>query len=198
MANMGSSATHRASEEPKSLAPLQQTTSTVPTDADPSLNGSPSHPMNAREIDPEHLRDTANQSTGFMPLLRAQTAGGHPVDTSQPAFPVYHRKIGNPTPLGLMGFATTTFVLSLYNCGARGVSHPQLIVALCVATGGLAQFTAGVWEFAVGNTFGAAAFCMYGSFWWSYAACYIPWFGITKAVPEDEMADAMGLYLSGT
>jgi len=34
------------------------------------------------------------------------------VDTSQPSFPVYHRKFGNPSPLGLFAFALTTFVLS--------------------------------------------------------------------------------------
>lgn len=34
---------------------------------------------------------------------------------SQPAFPVYHRRFANPAPLGLCGFALTTFMLSLIN-----------------------------------------------------------------------------------
>lgn len=34
---------------------------------------------------------------------RAVSPGGHPVDSSQPAFPVYHRKFANPAPLGLLG-----------------------------------------------------------------------------------------------
>ncbi|CED83760.1 hypothetical protein [Phaffia rhodozyma] len=29
-------------------------------------------------------------------INRAITPGGHPLDTSQPAFPIYHRKLGNP------------------------------------------------------------------------------------------------------
>ena len=34
---------------------------------------------------------------------RYVTPGGHPADSSQPAFPVYHRKLANPAPLGLLG-----------------------------------------------------------------------------------------------
>ena len=33
---------------------------------------------------------------------------GHPEDRTQPAFPVYHRKLANPAPLGLSAFALTT------------------------------------------------------------------------------------------
>jgi len=91
------------------------------------------------------LRQLAN------PLLFL-SAGGHPQDNSQPAFPVYHRRFANPAPLGLFGFAATTFVLSLYNVGARGVAAPNAVVGLAIGYGGLAQFVAGVWEFAAGNT----------------------------------------------
>ena len=40
------------------------------------------------------------QSGGAM--SRFVTPGGNPIDSTQPAFPVYHRKFGNPAPLGLM------------------------------------------------------------------------------------------------
>ncbi|KAE8210473.1 hypothetical protein CF327_g5660 [Tilletia walkeri] len=149
----------------------------------------------------EHGTATGNgndpQFQGGVKTYRAYTAGGHPQDTSQPAFPVYHRKFGNPAPLGLFGFALTTYVLSMYNVQARGVSEPNVVVGLAVGYGGLAQFVAGIWEFASGNTFGATAFCSYGGFWWSYAAILIPWFGITDAVPKEELASALGIYLSG-
>jgi hypothetical protein len=69
---------------------------------------------------------------GGAPTQRAVTPGGHPQDTSQPAFPVYHRKFANPAPLGLFGFAATTFVLSLYNVGARGVSAPNAVLGLAI------------------------------------------------------------------
>jgi succinate-acetate transporter protein len=76
----------------------------------------------------------------------------------------------NPAPLGLSAFALTTFVLSLVNCEARGVSIPNIVVGLAYFYGGLAQLVAGMFEIAVGNTFGAVALGSYGGFWGSWAA----------------------------
>src|SRR5271154_5221082 len=40
------------------------------------------------------------------------------------------RKFANPGPLGLCGFALTTFVLSLANVHARGVTTPNIVIGL--------------------------------------------------------------------
>jgi hypothetical protein len=56
-----------------------------------------------------------------------------------------HRKVGNPAPLGLFGFALTTFLLSLLNWHTRGVSEPNLVVGAAFAYGGLIQILAGMW-----------------------------------------------------
>jgi uncharacterized protein len=71
----------------------------------------------------------------------------------------------------------------------------MLMVAL--AYGGLAQFCAGMWEFACGNTFGALAFTSYGAFWISFATLFIPFFGIAAAYDADpsEFTNALGHYL---
>ena len=81
----------------------------------------------------------------------------------------------NPAPLGLAGFAATTFMLSMIN--ANLVNHLALtgVLGLAIAYGGIAQLIAGIWEFRTGNTFGAVAFCSYGAFWisstsWSRSA----------------------------
>lgn len=144
-----------------------------------------------------------NGYQGGAPTQRAVTPGGHPLDNSMPGFPVYHRKFANPAPLGLLGFAATTFLLSLINVGARGVTSNAGIVGMAIGYGGTAQFIAGVWEFAAGNTFGATAFCSYGAFWWSFAITLIPWFNVagafTKAFGEEaETTEAqfLGLYLA--
>ncbi len=71
-----------------------------------------------------HAPTAAPGYGGGVHTFRALTPGGHPMDSSQPAFPVYHRKFANPAPLGLFGFAATTFVLSMYNVKARGVTVP--------------------------------------------------------------------------
>src|SRR5579884_2163066 len=68
----------------------------------------------------------------------------------------------DPAPLGLAGFALTTFLLSGHNASFI----PDLIwVGFALFYGGLAQFCAGMWEFRNRNTFGATAFSTYGGFW---------------------------------
>jgi succinate-acetate transporter protein len=70
----------------------------------------------------------------------------------------------NPAPLGLSGFAMTTFILSIVNAGLV-VKTDANFVGLAIAFGGLAQLLAGMWEFRAGNTLGATAFSTYGAFW---------------------------------
>jgi len=88
--------------------------------------------------------------------------------------PTTGRKFANPAPLGLSAFALTTFVLSLINIGVRGVAEPNIVVALAFGYGGLVQLLAGMWEMAVGNTFGATALSSYGGFWLSLAIVLTP------------------------
>ncbi|KAI9051892.1 hypothetical protein LZ554_004148 [Drepanopeziza brunnea f. sp. 'monogermtubi'] len=88
--------------------------------------------------------------------------------------PTTQRKFANPAPLGLSAFALTTFVLSLINIGVRGVSQPNIVIALAFGYGGLVQLLAGMWEMAVGNTFGATALSSYGGFWLSLAILLTP------------------------
>jgi uncharacterized protein len=103
----------------------------------------------------------------------------------------------DPGPLGLAGFAGTTFVLSLINSGLVGAGHLvgggllPLVAALALAYGGIAQFTAGIWEFRTGNTFGAVAFCSYGAFWISF------YFVVQAAgsLAPTEIFSGLGLYL---
>jgi len=74
-------------------------------------------------------------------------------------------KPANPAPLGLAGFALTTFVLSMINANWVSGADTPVVLGLALAYGGVAQLLAGMWEFRVGNTFGAVAFTSYGAFW---------------------------------
>jgi uncharacterized protein len=68
----------------------------------------------------------------------------------------------DPAPLGLAGFALTTFLLS----GHNATWIPDLIwIGPAIFYGGMAQFAAGMWEFRNRNVFGATAFSTYGGFW---------------------------------
>jgi succinate-acetate transporter protein len=97
----------------------------------------------------------------------------HDVHTAAPvatAPAVAAATIADPAPLGLAGFALTTFILSGHNAGFI----PDLVwVGLALFYGGVAQFAAGMWEFRRGNTFASTAFSTYGGFWLSLAVFVI-------------------------
>ena len=99
----------------------------------------------------------------------------------------------DPLPLGIAGFALTTFMLSVYNAGWVSMRGSSIVFAVALAYGGLAQLLAGMWEFRRGNTFAAAAFSSYGAFWISLFA-FAQFFakGITN--PADAN-NALALYL---
>jgi succinate-acetate transporter protein len=79
------------------------------------------------------------------------------------------KKFANPAPLGLTGFALTTWMLSMVNAGWYTGAGVSLVLACAFAFGGTAQFVAGLMELPRGNTFGVVAFCSYGAFWWTFA-----------------------------
>jgi succinate-acetate transporter protein len=103
--------------------------------------------------------------------------------------------IANPAPLGLSGFALTTFVLSVVNTGILVEKNTAIVIGLAVFYGGIAQFAAGMWEFRTGNTFGATAFTSYGAFWLSFGAILIPGFGVVLDTASAN--SAVGVYLLG-
>ncbi len=72
----------------------------------------------------------------------------------------------NPAPLGLAGFATTTILLSLGNAGILAVN--DVVMAMAVFYGGIAQIVAGIFEGKENNTFGFVAFTSYGCFWLTF------------------------------
>lgn len=78
-------------------------------------------------------------------------------------------RFSNPAPLGLAGFALTTWLLSMINAGWFSGDAMNMVLAVAMAYGGTAQMIAGVMELPRGNTFGATAFVSYGAFWWSFA-----------------------------
>ena len=55
------------------------------------------------------------------------------------------RKIANPAPLGLCGFALTTFMLGCIQMNVRGITQPNIIVGPALAYGGLVQLLSGMW-----------------------------------------------------
>jgi len=162
----------------------------------------------------EHMsheeRQTAERAArfGYGPLSHVRTDASNRLPAFGGEFQpglyrgVEGRKFANPAPLGLSAFALTTFVLSLINLGTRDITEPNIVVALAFGYGGLVQLLAGMWEMAVGNTFGATALSSYGGFWLSFAIVLTPGgFNIAETI---EKADGLtgfhasfGLFLMG-
>ncbi|KAL6716680.1 Meiotically up-regulated protein 86 protein [Lecanora helva] len=154
----------------------------------------------------EHQTAKAAARFGYGPLAHVNTQtdrlpafGGE----AQPGLykQVKNRGFANPAPLGLSAFALTTFVLGLINMGTRGLSEPNLVVGIAFGYGGLVQLLAGMWEMAVGNTFGATALSSYGGFWLSFAIILTPGgFQIQDQLSTagpTAFDDEFGLYLMG-
>jgi succinate-acetate transporter protein len=180
----------------------------------PALNGD--HATQAKDFDMatrgmSHEEKTAAQNAarfGYGPLAHMRTNN----EATLPAFGgefqpglykgVEGRKFANPAPLGLSAFALTTFVLSLINLGTRNVHVPAIVISLAFGYGGLVQLLAGMWEMAVGNTFGATALSSYGGFWISFAIILTPGgFEIEETVISGQSSkalyDSLGFYLMG-
>src|SRR5579884_2591688 len=111
------------------------------------------------------FRLPATSVSVLAPRLDAGEKGGSMAAVVEPATTrtiVEPVPVADPAPLGLAGFALTTFLLSGHNASFI----PDLIwVGPALFYGGLAQFLAGMWEFRNRNVFGATAFSTYGGFW---------------------------------
>jgi succinate-acetate transporter protein len=79
-------------------------------------------------------------------------------------------KVADPGPLGLAGFAMTTFCLSSANANLWHGAGVAAALSLAFFYGGIAQLLAGMMEFIRKNTFAAVAFTSYGAFWLSLYA----------------------------
>lgn len=102
--------------------------------------------------------------------------------------------LADPVPLGIAGFAMTTFALSCVNAGFfGGAASGPMVLGLAIFYGGLVQLLAGMWAFRRGETFVAVAFSSYGGgFWLSYF--FLSYF-IAPHLAPSVAGDAVGLYL---
>lgn len=101
-------------------------------------------------------------------------------------------RISNPVPIGVAGFALTTFTLGMYTAGIFNPKGMILVFALAAFYGGLTQFIAGFFALARGDLFPAAFMTTYGAFWFTFVALYL--FVIPHAGPVAG-PQAAGVYL---
>jgi succinate-acetate transporter protein len=99
-------------------------------------------------------------------------------------------RVADPGPLGLAGFAMTTFALSSANAHLWSGAGVAAALGLAFFYGGTVQLLAGMWEFVRKNTFAALAFSSYGAFWLSFYA-------LEKFNLPGGGTDTVGIFLLG-
>ncbi|KIK25164.1 hypothetical protein PISMIDRAFT_642572 [Pisolithus microcarpus 441] len=108
----------------------------------------------------------------------------------------YERTYGNPTPVGMLAYATVILCSSLLTLHAGNVYTPNVVLLFATFYGGITQTLVGLMEMFLGSVF-----LTFGSFNFSYGALYLPSIGIAAAysvdgIPTEEFYHAVGLFLS--
>jgi uncharacterized protein len=99
---------------------------------------------------------------------------------------------GNAAPLGLAGFAVTTFMLCMVNAKLVNIAVEPVVFGVALMFGGIAQLIAGTIQFRNGSTFTGVLFTGFGAFWLSlYAIAEF----FLKDVPTAQVGHALGLFL---
>jgi succinate-acetate transporter protein len=99
---------------------------------------------------------------------------------------------GNAAPLGLAGFAVTTFMLSMINAKLINIGVEPVVFGVALMFGGIAQLIAGTIQFRNGSTFTGVLFTSFGAFWlslWAIAEFFL------KDVPPAQVGHSLGLFL---
>lgn len=104
--------------------------------------------------------------------------------------------LGNPAALGWAAFGLTIFMQSCYNTGMLNDSTIFLILPIAFFYGGIVQILAGMWEYAVANTFNATTFLSYGAFWLAYATYqrYVAPEWVVNHVSDYDVRQAVGVF----
>ncbi|SPO30490.1 uncharacterized protein UTRI_06420 [Ustilago trichophora] len=111
-------------------------------------------------------------------LTRTVTAGGHEVDSSQPGFPVYHRRIANPFPLVCIATGASVLMLGFILTGNRGITNPAIFMAMGLPLGMIGNFAACMFAFAEGSTYLATIGGTLAGLLGGAGMLFLPWTGI--------------------
>ncbi|KAL4954124.1 GPR1/FUN34/yaaH family-domain-containing protein [Aspergillus filifer] len=87
------------------------------------------------------------------------------------------KKLGNPTPICLMGFLIASTPHACMLMGWRGAGGlGSALVPVYIFFGGIVQIIGAIGEWIIGNTFTCAIFFTYGTFWLAQGGGLMPFF----------------------
>lgn len=101
--------------------------------------------------------------------------------------------IADPGAWAVTAFATTSFMLGMYNAGLLPAAGAAVVVPVAFFFGGLIQIIVGILEVMRGNVFGAVVFGTYGPFWVIFAALET-WYA--AKIPAADAKSALALFLA--
>lgn len=101
--------------------------------------------------------------------------------------------LADPGPWAVTAFATTSFILGLYNTHLLGSGSLPIVFPFAFFYGGLIQIIVGILEVQRGNLFGAVVFGTYGPFWVIFGAIEI-WFA--KLSSTANLASGVSAFLA--
>ena len=119
--------------------------------------------------------------------LGQQTSQDRQIAAAAPA------RIADPAAWAVTAFATTSFMLGMYQTGLLNSAGVPIVLPAAFFFGGLVQIIVAVLEISRGNLFGAAVFGTYGPFWVMFGAFETLY---ATSVPAAQLSSALSLFLA--
>jgi uncharacterized protein len=101
--------------------------------------------------------------------------------------------MANPAPWAVTAFATTSFMLGMYQTHILNNAGISIVLPAAFFFGGLVQIIVAIMEFSRGNLFAGAVFGTYGPFWVMFGAFETLY---AASVPAVQLNDAISLFLA--
>jgi succinate-acetate transporter protein len=101
--------------------------------------------------------------------------------------------MANPAPWAVTAFATTSFMLGMYQTHMLNNAGISIVLPAALFFGGLVQIIVAIMEFSRGNLFGGAVFGTYGPFWVIFGVFETLY---AASVPAVQLNDAICLFLA--
>jgi uncharacterized protein len=118
---------------------------------------------------------------------------GQQAGPAQQAPPPARTGMANPAPWAVTAFATTSFMLGMYQTHMLNNAGLPIVLPAAFFFGGLVQIIVAIMEFTRGNLFAGAVFGTYGPFWVMFGAFQTLY---ATGVPAVQLNDATSLFLA--
>ena len=118
---------------------------------------------------------------------------GQQAEPAQQVPPPARAGMANPGPWAVTAFATTSFMLGMFQTGLLNNAGVLIVLPAAFFFGGLVQIIVAIMEFSRGSLFAGAVFGTYGPFWVIFGAFETLY---AASVPAAQLSSATSLFLA--